>query len=101
MTGALPDRTEAAAVACESLAAILERGATPSHLQVQDATISLEWVPLTHPERDPIDRVLDMVARVRSGVVAVDELRVLAAALRAGRAKMLATGWTKTLAGCP
>ena len=95
----IPDRPEAAAVACEDLAEQLGRGVIPTAARIQDVATSLDWVPLPHCERDPVDRVLDMAAAVRAGKAAADGLRALAAALRAGRDAMLATGWTKTLGG--
>jgi len=95
----IPDRPEAAAVACDGLADLLDGGYTPTANCVQYVATNLDWVPLTHCERDPVDRVLDMAAAVRAGKATAADLRALAAALRAGRDAMLATGWTKTLGG--
>lgn len=70
-----------------------------------DAAAALLNVPNTHPmrweEKDGrmVDSVFDMAARVSKGLVPPDELRAFCGALRAGKAEMMATGWTKTLHG--
>ena len=108
MIAPIPDRPEAAAVACEGLAAGLERGETPTAACVQHVTDLLCWLPLTHSlrcvEREGrlVDDVLEVVAKIRvAGAISAQDLRDFAAALRAGRDAMLATGWTRTLTGRP
>jgi len=101
MIAPIPDRPEIAAVACEGLAEQIERAFSHSPTYVQYLAGLLDFVPITHPERLHEDRVLAMAAKVRDGTATADELRALAVTLRAGRDAMLATGWTKTLAGCP
>ena len=75
------------------------------HVTAKDAADAILAVPLTHPlrwhEKDGhmVDSVIDMAARVSKGLVPPDELRAFCEALRAGKAEMMATGWTKTLHG--
>jgi hypothetical protein len=66
-----------------------------------DIAERLEAVPLTPPERLREDRVFAMAKAVRAGEASAADLRSMAVALRAGRAAMVATGWTRTLAGYP
>lgn len=90
-----PDRIETAAVDCERLAA-----GTVAPAQV---AALLRSVPLVHPlrralvTREEVEVVVDCVEEAAVAVAeqeaAPDELRVVAAALRAGVPEMLATGW--------
>lgn len=46
-----------------------------------------------------MDRVLDVAEKARKGTATPDELRAMAASLRAGAAEMAQTGWYKSIYG--
>lgn len=93
---------QAAASACEVLAAAILRGEVGPR---EETSATLSFVPLTHPERAAAacgyDVVGAAVVAIRSGEFHAEGLQMLAADLRAGIPAMLETGWTKTFAGCP
>ena len=84
-----------------------------NHVSAKAVADAILAVPNTHPlrgvettvetDRGPVtilaDRVYDMAARVSKGLAPPGELRAFCEALRAGKAEMMATGWTKTLHG--
>ena len=84
-----PDRAEAAAVACEGLAA----HASPDDRYRAHVVDCLCWVPITHPMRHGEDAVLEFSHLVAAGDASPEELRAMAKALRAGAPEMRATGW--------
>jgi hypothetical protein len=96
-----PDRVESAASECEALAA----NPAPTDKDRQLAHNELCWVPDVHPERHVdvdgriMDRVLDVAEKARKGTATPDELRAMAASLRAGAAEMAQTGWYKSIYG--
>ncbi len=57
------------------------------------------WIPVTHPARDPEDRVLAMSEAIRHNRATPDALRAFAGDLRDGAAAMCGRGWMKTFYG--
>jgi hypothetical protein len=94
-----PDRTESAAVACESLAAHLDRQGPASTRMLVFTAQQLVAVPLDHYLRGASDLVLAMAETVRAGAAEPGALRELAGLLRAGAAGMASTGWYPVIFG--
>lgn len=93
-----PDRAKAAAVACEELAAALDRASAHVAL-IAHVAGRLEAVPLTHPLRGWPDKVLDVARAARASEATAEGLRAFAGELRDGAAEMAATGWYRTVFG--
>lgn len=97
----IPDRAEAAAVACEGLAA----AAAPDDRHRAHVASTLLSVPLTHPlrwtshEGRMVDRVLETATAAQHGTATPEELRAFAAELRAGAPEMRARGWYPYVVG--
>ncbi len=97
----MPDRAEAAAVACEGLAA----AAAPDDKHRQHVASVLLDVPLTHPLRwtqvdgTGVDRILETATAVQHGTATPEDLRSFAAELRAGAPEMRARGWYPYVVG--
>ena len=92
-----PDRADASANDLDRLAAHPE---TSDRERVRIAD-DLYWIPLTHPCRSGVDRVLAMSERIRrlDPSLAPGELMAFASELRRGSTAMVSVGWMATLYG--
>ena len=94
-----PCPAEAAAVACEEMASLLEY-ATPIDERRRAAFAHVVyWVPNCHPLRFGDDRCGLTARALEAGTATAEELRAFAAEMREGAPKMRATGWYGLLYG--